>query len=150
MLWAPRTWTSFQGMRKVLGFDFLVLALTIPLVILCFRLIPDRKIAATVAGVLFVSGPLLMAWMHLKLPWLGRADWLWWAALAQFFLVFAVPILGVRLLFWETPFEEIRIFGQPGPLWHRLANTSYLVMAIGVLASDLWRWRQAPVAGEKQ
>lgn len=142
ILWPPKTWTSFHGMRKALGFDFIILALTVPLVVLCFRLIPDRKVAATVAGILFVLGPVAMALVHRKLPWLGKVDVLWWVALAQFFLLFAIPILGVRLLYWETPFEEIRIFGQPGPLWHRLANTSYLVMAVGVLAADLIRWRK--------
>lgn len=131
-------------MRKTFGLEMVVLALTVPLVMLTFRLIPDRKIAATVAGILFVLGPILMVRSHRRLPWRPGPDRLWWAAVAQFVLLFAIPILGLRLLFWETPFEELRFFGVPGPQWHRLANTSYLIMAVGVLGAGLWRWRSEP------
>lgn len=129
-------------MRKAFALDMVVLALTVPLVMLTFRLIPDRKLAATLAGVLFVLGPIAMIWSHRRLPWRVGIDGLWWVAVAQFVLLFAIPILGIRLLFWSTPFEELRFFGVPGPQWHRLANTSYLAMAVGVLAAGLWRWRQ--------
>jgi hypothetical protein len=122
--------------RSQIAIEPLILAAVIPLVILIFRVIPDRKIAATCAGLLFVGIPLVLMIRRWKAPLAEiAAKRLWWAGVLQFWLFFAVPILGARLLFWEFPFEEMSFFVLSGPQMHKLSNTSFMLMVVAVIAA---------------
>lgn len=118
--------------------DLVILALVIPAVILIFRLIPDRRSAALMAGTLFVMVPLGLMLRRWRQPLNGRAaQACWWGGVLFFWVIFALPILGMRLLYWELPFEEIVFLGIPGPVWHRSANSGFLVM-MGLIAAGGW------------
>lgn len=106
-------------------------------VILIFKFIEEKKTASVVAGALFVLMPIvLMWWQYQSNKFQPRY---WWLGVGVFFVLFALPILMSRLIFWELSFEEILIFGFiPGRLWHQLANNAYLLM-IAVTSIAWWR-----------
>lgn len=93
-----------------------------------FRFIEDRQIAATVAGFLFVLVPLVL--MALEYRRAGLREKLWFAGVLQFWVLFALPILGVRLLNWGVPFEQLSVLGVPGPVLHQFSSKSYMVMMV--------------------
>lgn len=131
--------TTVQKMRlKSIVLDALLLILTVPAVILIFRMVPDRKVAATFAGLLFVLVPVAMMVHRWKNPLPTRsANAVWWVGVLQFWLLFSLPILGSRLLFWETPFEQFTFFGFSGTQWHEFSSKSYTMMCVFVLLSGM-------------
>ncbi|MBX3034439.1 MAG: hypothetical protein KF865_10995 [Bdellovibrionaceae bacterium] len=113
--------------------ELICLALLVPVVVLLFRVIPDRIAAATTAGTLFVLVPLVFMVRRWRQPLKSRSsNRLWWVGVLQFWILFALPILGMRLMFWGTPFEEFTFFGVSGPEWHRLSSRSYLLMTAAI------------------
>jgi hypothetical protein len=97
-------------------------------VMVIFKVIPDRQIAATVAGFLFVIMPVgLMVWEYQRS---GFDETIWFVGVLQFWTVFALPILGIRLLNWGVPFEQLFFWGIPGPALHQWSSKSYMVMMV--------------------
>lgn len=103
-------------------------------VVIIFKVIPDRAIAATVAGILFVVMPLgLMVDHYRRRRGAFRA---WYIGVLQFWLLFALTILGVRLLNWGVEFDKLSVFGVPAPLLHQWSSKSYMVMML----VTAWHW----------
>lgn len=106
----------------------------IPVVLFLFQTNPDRKMAATQAGVLFVGVPLLMVLREvLKMK---SKEKIWFLGHLQFLMLFAIPILGLRLLNWNADFSSLSVLGVSGPSLHRWSNLSFMLM----MASNLWTW----------
>lgn len=103
-------------------------------VLVIFRVIPDRQTAATVAGVPFVLLPLVL--MVLEYRRAELQEMFWFVAVLQFWTVFALPILGIRLMNWGVPFDQLSFVGIPGPVLHQFSSKSYLVM----MAVTAWCW----------
>lgn len=99
-----------------------------------FKLIADRQVAATVAGTLFVGLPLAL----LLCERLGssRRSWFFYGGVLQFWVFFALPILGLRLCNWGVPFDQLSILGISGPALHVWSSKSYMVM----MAATTWAW----------
>lgn len=131
---------------KRLAIELVPLLLVIPLVMFVFWIIPERRIAAVIAGALFVGVPLALL---LRRAFGGSAGqvagsaFLWWAGILQFWILFAVPILGSRLLWWNEPFESFHFFGQSADRWHQLSSKSYMVMLVLILVAHGLQWRQS-------
>ncbi|KYG62557.1 hypothetical protein AZI87_14740 [Bdellovibrio bacteriovorus] len=117
--------------RNVFSKYLLAQAIVIALVMIIFRVIADRQVAATVAGFLFVLLPLVL--MVLEYRRAKFAHPIWFAAVLQFWILFALPILGIRLLNWGVPFDQLSAFGVPGPVLHQFSSKSYMVMMIVTL-----------------
>ena len=101
-----------------------------------FRVIPDRQIAATVAGFLFVTMPVgLMFWEYKQAE---VQETIWFVTMLQFWTIFALPILGLRLFNWGVPFENLSFLGLPGPALHYWSSKSYMVM-MAVTAIRWWK-----------
>lgn len=135
VLSCPKGWTNFLDMRRNAFLGYLLAeVIVIVLVTMSFKFIPERQVAATVAGVLFVGLPLgMMIWEYRRA---GLAQMAWFVAVLQFWTVFALPILGMRLANWGVPFEELSFLGIPGPVLHQWSSKSYMVM----MAFTLWGW----------
>lgn len=103
-------------------------------VLVIFRVIPERQIAATVAGFLFVLLPLIL--MALEYRRAELQELFWFVATLQFWTVFALPILGIRLMNWGVPFEQLSFIGIPGPVLHQYSSKSYMVMMV----VTAWCW----------
>jgi hypothetical protein len=136
VLSCPEAWSSFLDMGQNRFSIYLMLqAIVIAAVIVIFKVIPDRKIAATIAGVLFVTLPLglmIYEWSKEKL-----AHRIWFAGVLQFWILFALPILGLRVFNWETDFSELSFLGVPGATMHAWSSKSYILMMI-VTAFTRW------------
>ncbi|UOF02880.1 hypothetical protein [Bdellovibrio reynosensis] len=120
-------WTSFLDMGRNRFLYYLIAELVvIVLVMVIFRFIPDRQIAATTAGFLFVGLPLGM--MVLEYRGAGLEQFYWFVAVLQFWTLFALPILGLRLANWGVPFDQLSFIGISGPSLHQWSSKSYIVM----------------------
>lgn len=103
-------------------------------VLVIFRVIPERQTAATVAGLLFVILPLIL--MVLEYRRAQLEEMIWFVTVLQFWTVFALPILGIRLLNWGVPFDQLSFVGIPGPVLHQFSSKSYMVMML----YTAWCW----------
>lgn len=119
--------------------ELVLLGLHILAVVLIFRTIEDRRIAGVVAGSLFLEIGLVVMWLEWK--WgRGLGSLAFWAAMI-FFWGSAVPVMGLRLAFWETPFDEIQWLGVTGRQLHQMSNGTYmaiLLMAVVEGLRDRW------------
>ncbi len=106
----------------------LIQAAVILAVMAIFRTIADRQVAATIAGLLFVLVPmgLMIAEYHRA----GFSERVWFLSVLQFWILFALPILGIRLANWGVPFELLSFWGIPGPVLHEWSSKSYMLMVI--------------------
>ncbi|WP_291516622.1 hypothetical protein [Bdellovibrio sp. ArHS] len=117
--------------RNAFSKYLLAQAIVIALVMTIFKVIADRQTAATVAGVLFVLLPATLLAFEYR-----RARFqhiVWFAAVLQFWILFALPILGIRLFNWGVPFDQLSFMGVPGPTLHQWSSKSYMVMMIVTL-----------------
>lgn len=108
----------------------------IVLVTASFKMIADRQVAATVAGTLFVVVPAVLMLLEYR-----RARWqelMWYVGVLQFWLLFALPILGLRLLNWGIPFDQLSFLGIPGSVMHQWSSKSYMIMT-AFTAWTMWK-----------
>lgn len=117
-----------MGLGRIRMVEVGILFITIPIVIFLFKFIEERKVAATLAGFLFLVVGLTLV----SLEWRrqrGAQSTLFWTA--WFFLFASVfPILGLRLANWDRPFDETVLFGVTGPSFHRYSNAIYIMMVV--------------------
>ncbi|WP_413288662.1 hypothetical protein [Bdellovibrio sp. HCB337] len=109
-------------------------AVVILAVVFIFKLNSDVKIASVQAGTLFVLLPMVLGGYEWKRFGLARKSF--YVGLMQFWVFFALPILGLRLLNWDTTFNDLSFLGIPGPDLHKYANHSYMLM----IALTLWNY----------
>lgn len=114
-----------------------VQAAVIVAVVFIFKLGSDVKIASVEAGTLFVVMPVVLFLLEARKH--QRAPATFYVGLAQFWFFFALPILGVRLLNWDIPFDQLSVLGVPGPALHHFANDSYVLMMLLTLWSFFQR-----------
>lgn len=103
-------------------------------VVFIFKLNSDVKIASVQAGTLFVLLPVVLGILEFRKAGFSRGSF--YVGLLQFWIFFALPILGLRLLNWDVPFNELSFLGVPGTALHQYANHSYMVM----VALTLWNF----------
>ncbi len=122
-------------MRRNVYLGYLLAQLvTIIFVVLFFKYIGDRQIAATAAGSLFVGVPLGMLLVEFRRT--GFKSKVWMFVVLQFWILFALPIMGLRIFNWGVPFEDLSFFGVSGPFLHRWSSKSYMLMMV----STLWAY----------
>ena len=125
----PGDWTNFLDMRRKRFLIYLLVqAAVILAVIIIFKVILDRQIAATVAGTLFVLAP--MGLMISEYCRAGLYERVWFLSVLQFWIVFALPILGIRLMNWGVPFDQLSFWGVSGPVLHEWSSKSYMIMVL--------------------
>lgn len=117
----------------VIGIQGLVILMVMAL----FKIITDRQVAATGAGLLFVLMPLGVVFFlnRHKVP----TGLLWYFFLVQFWGLFAVPIFLLRIMNWGVSFDQLSILGIPGPVLHQWSSKSYIMMMVGTCL-QAWRW----------
>jgi hypothetical protein len=109
---------------------------TVPIVILIFKLIEEKRVAGLVAGVFFLSltvGLFLFLRRGKNSQMLGTS---WFALL--FLALVAVPMVYKRATNFDLPFEQIEIWGISGPEFHRLSERVFLILVVMTLM-DLFR-----------
>ncbi len=121
-----------RQIKPILQVLFLVLWIFI--VILLFKIIPDRRVVVLIAGLGFLFIPLGLAWQELKSP---QRSWIVLAGIFQFLFLFVIPILYKRLLYWNESFGNFTFFGIPAWDFHHYSAVSYILMIV-ILAGGLF------------
>lgn len=114
----------------------LVQALVIIAVTIIFKLNSDRKIAATEAGTLFILMPAVLMCFEASIAGFSKKSW--FVGMLQFWIFFAVPVMGLRLLNWDADFKDLSFLGVSGPDLHYWSNKSYLLM-MSVTVLEAWK-----------
>lgn len=104
------------------------------MVLLIFKIVPNVQTAATLAGVLFVTLPVVLMTLEYRRAELEHFEW--FVVVLQFWTLFALPILGMRLANWGVPFTELSFLGISGQVLHNWSSKSYMVMMI----MTGWKW----------
>lgn len=107
-----------------------------------FKVFESRIVAGAVAGSYFVASGLYML----------RRLWRWsnkWKALMTYPLLvhvfgISIPLLVIRMGNTSVEFSDLKVFGIPGPAFHQISTTVFMIM-IGATVVDLIRvFRQKP------
>lgn len=105
-----------------------------------FAVFENRRVAGAVAGGYFVLSGLIMVWRGSRWTdkWMSAA---WYPLLVHVFLI-SIPMIAMR--FWQVAqdFEEVRIWGLPGPVFHRLSTSIFLVLVAGTIIDLIRIWRR--------
>ncbi len=116
-------------MRQKKYLAYLVLQLSvIAAVIFIFRIIEVRQVAAVFAGALFVLTPIVLLISEYRSS--GFQEKVWYFGVLQFWVLFAVPIFCLRIVYWDKPFSEILLLGLSGDQLHVWSSKSYMVMML--------------------
>lgn len=105
--------------------------LTTVFVILLFRFIENRNIAAVIAGSTFIAIGAYIVWDLCKTR-LHFKSFSFYAATIHLFLT-AIPLLASRLMNWSVPHSELLILGMPAPSFHKLAEKVFTVLILCTL-----------------
>jgi hypothetical protein len=105
--------------------QMVLLALWIVVVIFLFKWIPERRVAAAIAGAGFVLIPIFLGWVEFKSP---DRSWVVFGSHVQFLVLFGLPVFFSRILFWNEDFGTFHFFGVPAPMWHRYSSWSYALI----------------------
>ncbi len=107
--------------------------LTIPIVILIFKLPAEKKVLSLIANGVFWSIGLLTLFYK-------GTDKKWINLLGLQFLVFAVlPISVLRVLSWNSDFNTESFLTITGAQWHSTSNLSFMLMLLGTFAFSILR-----------
>jgi len=108
--------------KNYIVFMFLEI-LTVPVVILLFKFLEPKKIAAAIAGTLFVS----LGFYIYSTSFKAKKSLTLYASFAHLFFL-SMPMLIKRLVYWKSDFDEILFYGIPGPQFHKLSETFFIIL----------------------
>lgn len=108
---------------------------------LSFSLINNRLIAGAVAGSYFITSGLYMILRTSR--YAGKWHLLYWYPLLVHVFVISIPMVVIRFLNSDKAFENIKILGLEGPVFHRLSTTIFSLLILGTIIdiARLWRTR---------
>ncbi len=119
--------SKIKDLWLLVGIQFL----TVPLVILSFRLFEPKRLAAVVAGCFFIAAGFTM--IHITRKWEEyRSHICYWLIRIHVF-IFAIPMMIGRIIFWQKDFSEILYFKIPGPVFHDISEKFYLILMAGTI-----------------
>jgi hypothetical protein len=112
-----------------------------------FKLLPSKYLAGSLAGVYFVISGIIMLAMANHWPHKWRS--LTWYVLFIHVFVISLPMLMSRFAQMALSFEDVRVFGIPGPVFHEISTTVFSIL-IGSTVVDgarcWWAARSNPQA----
>lgn len=113
--------------------QFIILAIWIPVVLILFKVIDDKSLAAMIAGAGFVLWPLIFIINEIALRAERKISRIHLIGCLQFLILFALPIMYLRVSNLNAPFNELSLLGVPGSQLHRFSNISYMIMTVAVV-----------------
>ncbi|RYZ76369.1 MAG: hypothetical protein EOP05_05215 [Proteobacteria bacterium] len=117
-------------MRRYFGFLLILELLVIGIVTTIFKFIPDRMTAGAIAGTIFV----LLGVYIVRGGWKEREKRTasYYAGCLHLFLS-SLPLMITRLLNQSAGFEQVNVLGLPGPIFHRVSTTIYMILLIATI-----------------
>jgi hypothetical protein len=123
-------------MLKKLLYRLVAEIVVIVVVIGLFQIIPNRLIAGVIAGSIFIGLGFYVVYPGIR-DSVFRRTLSFWAAWAHL-LLSAFPLFLTRLFHAGSSFEDVRVMGLPGPVFHKVSTTIYMIMLIATLADVVW------------
>ncbi len=99
-------------------------------VVVFFKFIENRQVAALIAGMGFIFWPALFLYLEFRSD---RKNKIHVFALSLFLVVSAIPIFLLRVLNWGVDFSTLSLFGIPAEQFHRSSNLIYLIVMVSCL-----------------
>lgn len=108
-----------------------------------FALIPSKLVAGLVAGAYFIASSSWMLRRILLWPARVRLRSLTLYPLLTHLFVVSLPMVATRLMHADADFAGIRIWGLPGPVFHRVSTNVFgaLIAATVLDVVRVWRGR---------
>ena len=102
----------------------------IPIIILIFKNIHPKNLAAIFAGSVFICTSLIILLLEFRN---NRkkifSSFSFWGALG-FLLFFSLPMFSVRIMNYEIDFENLTILFMPAPQFHKVSNYGFMLMVL--------------------
>lgn len=105
---------------------------------LVFKIFDSRLLAGLMAGSYFVGFGLFVLWRIWR--WPDRLRALTFYSLVVHLFVISIPMMAVRFAQSQSAFEDVLIWGLPGPVFHRMSTTVFSAL-IACTVIDLIRTR---------
>ena len=109
--------------------QFFILFVWIVIVVLLFKFIPEKQVAAVIAGAGFILWPAFFIIAEIK----NRKNWGHVFILGFFLVTNALPIFFLRVLNWGVEFSELSLFGIPAQSLHSVSNILYFAVMASCL-----------------
>ena len=120
-------------------YQLLMLLIWIPCVMVLFKIIEERKVAAVFAGAGFLILPCLFLFFEFFSKKKQRSRVL--ILFTGLFLVFsALPIFLLRILNWNADFSQLSILGITADQMHKGSNYNYIVMVFAMAYLSYREW----------
>ncbi|PWU13272.1 MAG: hypothetical protein C5B49_14950 [Bdellovibrio sp.] len=117
-------------MKKTLG-ELALLLGNIAIVTALFKFIPEKRSAAVAAGITFCFVSGIIIWSEGRFG-RNRRSTTWWIAI--FFLAACtIPLIALRLVYWDLPFANTGVWGITGPELHQFSNYVYMALIASVI-----------------
>lgn len=101
-----------------------------------FKIFDSKLVAGAFAGIYFVGAGLFILYRLWKWPNKWKSLTIY-PALVHTFAV-SIPMVVVRFSSYALAFEDIKIWGLPGPVFHQLSTTVFSILVSATLI-DLTR-----------
>lgn len=122
--------------------QLLILVLWIPCVMLLFKYIEEKRVAALFAGAGFLMWPILFLVQEAFSRRSGKVFSKMHSFICLEFLIFSsLPIFLMRVLNWSTDFNQLSIFGVSANFLHRFSNINYMLLLSSAAFLTLKAWR---------
>lgn len=123
---------------------FLVLeVIAVVLAAVVFKFIESRLMAGMIAGAYFVNSGLFMLWRIVQWPDRWRSFTLY-PLMVHVFLI-SIPLVVVRAMHMDMAFEDVTVWGIPGPVFHKVSTTIFSLVVLATIG-DMSRSRKRPAA----
>lgn len=107
---------------------------------LVFRIFDSRLLAGAMAGSYFSGFGLYMLYRLIRAP--NTKKYLSLYPLLIHVFVISLPMMAFRFYQYQSNFEEVRIWGLEGPVFHRLSTTVFSILIVLTIV-DLIRSKTA-------
>ncbi len=105
-----------------------------------FRIFDSRLLAGAMAGTYFTGFGLYMLYRLMRAP--NTRKYLSLYPLLIHVFVISLPMMAFRFYQYQASFEEVKIWGLEGPVFHRLSTTVFSILIVATIV-DLIRSRTA-------
>ena len=112
-----------------------------------FTILESKLIAGALAGGYFVVSGIVMLGMAVHWPEKWKSV-TWYVLFVHVFLI-SLPMLMSRFAQMALSFDEVRVFGIPGPVFHQISTGVFSVLIVGTIVDWLRTWRTAKSAGPR-
>jgi len=126
-------------MKKFYAWLLFVELLVVAAAPVIFTTIQSRLIAGMMAGAIFVALGIFIVMIGVQNRAFRKTPTFWMGALHLFGS--ALPLLITRLMNFSAGFEDVRVFGLPGPVFHQVSTGIFALLMLATVFDLVRAWR---------